>query len=138
MRNIPELAEEKDAGKFRKDTYRDDIKKISDFILQRVREIRNRGSHVHDDIPDVRREIDNFFTDWDNKARIMESESKELVYGNSRLIERGYTQDIPCRLLKPYHQKAKDEMRPWETLTSMRNIDSEVSGRVLIWKEGQK
>ena len=27
MRNIPELAKEKDAGKFRKDTYRDDIKK---------------------------------------------------------------------------------------------------------------
>lgn len=138
MRNIPELAKEKDAGKFRKDTYRDDIKKISDFILQRVCEIRNRGSHVHDDIPDIRWEIDNFFTDWDNKARIMESESKELVYGNSRLIEHGYIQETPCRLLKPYHQKSKDEIRPWETLTSMRNIDSEVSGRVLIWKEGQK
>lgn len=137
MRNIPELAKEKDAGKFRKDIYRDDIEKVSDFILQRVREIRNRGSHVHDDIPDIQQEIDEFFTDWDNKARFVESESQKLVYGNSRLLEGGHTQEAPYRLLKPYHQKSKDEIHPRETLTSMRNVDSEITGRVLIWKENQ-
>ena len=138
MRNIPELAKEKDAGRFRKDAYCDDIKKVSDFILRRVREIRNRGSHhVHNDIPDIRQEIDDFFTDWDNKARFVESESQELVYGNSRPVEGRHTQEIRYRLLKSYHQKSKDELHPWETLTSMRNVDSEITGRVLIWKENQ-
>lgn len=138
MRNIPELAKEKDAGKFRKDKYSDAIKKVGSFIVQRVRDIRSRGSNMHDDIPDIQQEIDNFFTDWDNKARFASSESQKLVYGNSRLIEGKHTQEVSYRLLKPYHQKSKDEIRPWETLTSMRNVDSEVPGRVLIWKEGKK
>ena len=138
MRNIPELAKEKDAGKFRKDKYRDAIKKVGSFIVQRVRDIRSRGSNMHNDIPDIQQEIDNFFTDWDNKARFASSESKKLIYGNSRLIEGKHTQEVSYRLLKPYHQKSKDEIRPWETLTSMRNVDSEVPGRVLIWKEGKK
>ncbi len=135
MRSIPALAEEKSAGEFRLDDYRDDIEKMSGFILNRVREIRSHGNQIHDDTPEIKREIDDFFEDWDRKADIAASESKKLVYGNSWFYVRKELQESSYRLLKPYRQKADDKLLPRETLTSMRNIDSEVHGCALIWKE---
>lgn len=139
MRNIPALAKDSDAGAFRLNDYHDAMEKISEFIVERVRGIRSRSSQVHDDIPDIKQEIHAFFEDWDRKARMAESKSEYLVYGNCRLVDnQSNSEKNPNRLMKPYNQKSIDEMMPWETLTSMRNIDSEVPGRVLIWKEDKK
>lgn len=135
MRSIPDLAEEKSAGEFRLDDYRDAIERMSSFILDRVRGIRSRGSQIHDDIPEIKQEIEDFFEDWNRKAEIASSESKQLVYGNSWFYEGKEPQESSYRLLKPFHQKSDDKLLPGETLTSMRNIDSEVRGCALIWKE---
>ncbi|WP_296924995.1 helicase-related protein [uncultured Megasphaera sp.] len=135
MRSIPALAEEKSAGEFRLDDYRDAIERMSSFILDRVRGIRSRGSQIHDDIPEIKQEIEDFFEDWNRKAEIASSESKQLVYGNSWFYEGKEPQESSYRLLKPFHQKSDDKLLPGETLTSMRNIDSEVRGCALIWKE---
>lgn len=133
LRNIPGLSGENDAAAFRLERYEKELESIEAFILKRVGDIRRLG-HINmaDDRADIKDELSTFFKRWEERA----SRSREgLVYGLSQIKGRDERRCSMVRLLKPFHQDSTDKIKPFETLTSMRNVDHSIRGNVVIWEE---
>jgi hypothetical protein len=86
---------------------------------------------LDDDIADVQSEIEEFIEEWNKYARMSEDEKKTFYFGR-RFMVQPPSAEIR-RLLKPYNSGGKDAAR--ETLTSMRNVDAQVFGEIVIWEE---
>ena len=130
---IEELASEKDAAKFTVKKYRADIEKIKDFILNRNDEITNRiNPNMKTDRNELEKEIESFFTNWQEMAEEYDEDS--FYYGEKFMAK--HPSEGEGRLLKPFNTDPYDEAI--DTMTSMRNVDSSVSGTVLIWEENKK
>jgi len=130
---IEELASEKDAAKFTVKKYRADIEKIKDFILNRNDEITNRiNPNMKTDRNELEKEIESFFTNWQEMAEEYDEDS--FYYGEKFMAK--HPSEGEGRLLKAFNTDPYDEAI--DTMTSMRNVDSSVSGTVLIWEENKK
>ena len=75
-------------------------------------------------------EIEDYIEDWQKYARAAE-DSKTAYYFGRRFMVAPPNAGLG-RLLKQYHSGGKDNAR--ETLTSMRNVDTQVLGEILIWE----
>lgn len=128
------LSEDKDASNFDKEYFADIITDIKTFIIERIQSIDNRADNkMENDCDSVKFEIESFFDEW---QRIVDecNESEEakipLYFGRRYMVCPPV--DGSKRLLKQYNSAGSDPA--FETLTSMRNVDTQVKGKIIIWE----
>ena len=125
------LVEDKDAVYFDKDYFSDAVCETEQFILDRIKQIRVRAeSEFEDDITDVKTEIEEFIDEWQKNAKAFD-EAKASYYFGRRFMVTPPGAGLG-RLLRPYNSPGKDNSI--ETLTSMRNVDTQVPGEIVIWE----
>lgn len=132
MRNTASLTEDKDAINFDEEYFVEHIKAIKAFVVSRVRAINKRSDNgLRDDVSEIESEIDDFFAEWQKIAS--DAQSKKVPFGFGYKFIVAPFSGAEKRLLRPYNSPGKDAS--FETLTSMRNVDSQVRGKVVIWEE---
>ena len=126
------LTEDKCAINFDKDTLADAIHHTEQFIIERIKQINIRANNgLEDDIADVKSEIEEFIGEWHKHARVAEDAKTAYYFGRRFIVTPPSAGQ--GRLLKQYNSGGKDNSR--ETLTSMRNVDTQVLGEILIWED---
>jgi hypothetical protein len=125
------LQEDGDAGKFDIEAYGKEIEEAKLYLTKRVKSINNLiNISTNDDTEEILAEIDDFFGRWQIKAQNAVGEGKPLFFGNRFIVKPPQNQEL--RLLKQFN-KGRDGAI--DTLTSMRNVDTPVRGKVLIWED---
>lgn len=135
LRQRTGLCEDKDAINFDKEHFADVIAEIESFIINRIKSINNRADNgMRDDIADVRAEINLFFDEWQKAVDDCENvgDSPLPYYFGRRFMVKPPAEGMK-RLLKQYNSTGSDVA--FETLTSMRNVDSQVNGEIVIWRD---
>lgn len=127
------LCDDKDAVNFDKEYFEDVIADVEAFIIGRIKSINDRANNgLKDDIEDVRSEIATFFDGW--QAIVDEcnadGQSTPFYFGRRFMVKPPAAGEK--RLLKQYNSSGQDAAL--ETLTSMRNVDTQVNGSVVIWE----
>jgi len=125
------LCEDKDAVNFDKNYFADIISETEKFIIDRIRGINNRADNgLEDDIDDVKAEIQEFIYEWQKKVEAANDSKTPLFFGR-RFIVTPPSVGLN-RLMRQYNASGKDNSI--ETLTSMRNVDTQVIGKIVIWE----
>ena len=125
-----ELSEEKGAAKFNRKDYSVWVAKLKEYIIERASDISQRmNTEMKDDSSEIAHEIDLVFETWEQLAKNFGEE--HFYYGEKFLIKE--PDDGDGRLMKPFNTSRNDSA--FDTMTSMRNVDSTVVGNVLIWEE---
>ena len=124
--------EDKDAINFDKEYFADTIKQIETFVTDRVTGINERSEgQAKDDVNEIRTEIEEFFDLWQSYVDECNGEHPSVpLYFGRRFMVNPPAGDAR-RLLKQYNSSGKDSAV--ETLTSMRNVDTPVSGSIIVW-----
>ncbi|MHC1696022.1 MAG: helicase-related protein [Eubacteriales bacterium] len=131
IRQRARLFEDKDAINFDKNYFADAVRETEQFILERIKQINSRADNeLEDDIADVQSEIEEFSDSWQKCARAAEDAKTPYFFGR-RFMVAPPSAGLG-RLLKQYNTGGKDNSR--ETLTSMRNVDTQVFGEIVIWE----
>lgn len=131
IRQRTELVEDKDAINFDKDYFVDAVQETEQFILERITQINTRANNeLEDDIKDVQSEIEEFIDEWQKCARAAEDAQTPYFFGRRFMVAP--PSEGLGRLLKQYNSGGIDNSR--ETLTSMRNVDTQVLGEIAIWE----
>lgn len=129
----PTLLNEDSAASFDTKTYAERIEMIKSLISGRNKEIVSRlGEGIADDDREIAEEIDNIIEKWELLAQSFDKGC--FSYGEKYLVkkpEAGFG-----RLMKAFNTDPADK-KAFETMTSMRNVDSTAAGNVLIW-EGEQ
>ncbi|WP_333652620.1 helicase-related protein [Lacrimispora sp.] len=126
------LAEDKDAVYFDKDCFAESVRETEQFILDRIKQINVRADNgLEDDIADVKSEIEEFVDEWQKNAKAA-AEAKKAYYFGRRFMVAPPGVGMG-RLLRQYNSSGRDNSI--ETLTSMRNVDTQVLGKIVIWEE---
>jgi superfamily II DNA/RNA helicase len=126
------LAQDKDAINVDNNCFEDAVQETEQFILERIKQINTRADNeLEDDIAEVQAEIEDYIHDWQKYARAAK-ESETAYYFGRRFMVAPPSAGLG-RLLKQYNSDGKDNAR--ETLTSMRNVDTQVLGEIVIWEE---
>lgn len=136
MRQQSGLSEDQNAELFDITYFADKIAAIKDFIIKRVDEINNRVSlQSPEDLAEIGVEIDSFFDYWERLAeecRKTTNPKIPLYFGKKFMIAPpGESQK---RLMRQFGSFGKD-MDAKETLTSMRNVDTPVTGSIIVWED---
>lgn len=132
MRQMAGMSEDKDAINFDKEYFEDTIRKIEGFVIERVKGINSRADgQAKDDIDEIRAEIQTFFDTWQDYVDECNGEEPAvpLFFGRRFMVAppAGGTH----RLLKQYGSNGRDVAI--STLTSMRNVDTPVTGSIIVW-----
>lgn len=131
MRNLEdELRLEDSPGNFNMSKYYDCISKIKATIIDRNRSINERlGLDLEDNSDEIENEIEQILLKWENWASAYKN---NLVYGEKAIVNNTLP-DGQVRLLAS-HGTHKDNFA-FEAMTSMRSVDTELKGKVIIWEE---
>lgn len=125
------LSEDKDAVNFDSEYFSDIVSDAERFILDRVKSINKRADNGLDyDVDEVKSEMNTLITEWQTKVDLCVEADAPLFFGR-RFIVNPPGADVK-RLLRPYHTPGQDNSI--ETLTSMRNVDTPVKGKIIIWE----
>lgn len=132
MRQMTGMSEDKDAINFDKEYFEDAIREIEGFVIDRVKGINSRADgQTKDDIDEIRAEIQTFFDTWQDYVDECNGEepAAPLFFGRRFMVAppAGSTR----RLLKQYGSNGRDVAI--STLTSMRNVDTPVTGSIIVW-----
>ena len=132
MRQMTGMGEDRDAINFDKEYFADTIKQIETFVTDRVTGINERSEgQAKDDVNEIRTEIEEFFDLWQSYVDECNGEHPSVpLYFGRRFMVNPPAGDAR-RLLKQYNSSGKDSAV--ETLTSMRNVDTPVSGSIIVW-----
>lgn len=126
----PELTADAAAQKFNREKYRDRIEKVKTLIAKRSNDITKRlNPDIEDETDAVLREIDYVLETWEVRAN--NYEDGKFSYGDDYAFKE--PADGFGRLMKDFDTTNSDGA--FETMTSMRNVDSAVRGNVLIWED---
>lgn len=134
MRQMAGMSEDKDAILFDETYFSDFIKKIEEFVINRVSEINERSKEMaHDNVDEIRVEIKELFDLWQSYVNECKNENpnRPLYFGRRYMVNP--PDENTRRLLKPYGSTGKDNAI--ETLTSMRNVDTQVLGSIAVWSD---
>lgn len=134
LRQQRSLSEDRDAERFDAETFKADIEQIEEFIINRIKKINNRNENaLKDESQDVRGEIQEFIQMWQDIVDECQSakDKSSLYFGRRFMIKPPSSSER--RLLKQFNSEGYDNAK--ETLTSMRNVDSQVNGTIVIWEE---
>lgn len=131
MRNLEiDLSSDKGAAKFTRDKFKNRVSELKAYIIDRAKDISFRlNPDMQDEADAMALEIDFIFEAWEKLAENYDED--HFFYGEKFLMRS--LDDGEGRLLKPFNTSRKDPA--FDTMTSMRNVDSTVAGNVLIWKE---
>lgn len=125
LRHGFDMETDDDISHFDEDALKDDLKKITDFIVKRVDDINDRQTYQTDnESQSISEEIGYVF---DTMNRLANNVSNHCVeYGNIM----GNPPKEGRRLLKPF---GVDEQDPYafDTMTSMRNVDAGVNVNII-------
>lgn len=132
MRQKVGMSEDKDAINFDKEYFEDTLQEIERYVIERVNGINSRtDGQTKDDIDEIRAEIQNFFDTWQEYVDECNGvdPTVPLFFGRRFMVTppAGGTR----RLLKQYGSNGKDTAI--STLTSMRNVDTPVTGSIIVW-----
>lgn len=126
-----DLMPERGAVHFSKEKYSSLIEKIKKALTERNSSIIARtGIQMADDRQEISDEIDIILDKWERLAEVHDEE--HFFYGEKFMMTR--PEDDEGRLMKAFNTDPNDNA-PFNTMTSMRNVDSTVAGNVLIWEE---
>ncbi len=125
-----DLTAEKNAASFKRSEYAEMITKIKIYIVNRATEISRRlNPNMDDNSAEISLEIDSILEKWEKLAENYDEE--HFFYGEKFMFNT--PEDGEGRLLKPFNTSRHDPA--FDTMTSMRNVDSSVAGNVLLWEE---
>lgn len=133
VRQKTSLVEDGDAIHFDKEDLAPEIRKICQFIIERVTNINKRADDgLNTDTDDIQMELDEFIDFWQDSVNECHDEGNIPLYFGRKFMVTPPSMGEK-RLLKQYNSFSKDNAR--NTLTSMRNVDTSVFGTVIIWEE---
>ena len=125
-----ELSDEKGAGQFTVEKYKSQIGKIKQFIIERNNTISCRlNPDMDNDSKEIEKEIDYIVEEWECMAK--NSGEGNFYYGEKYMFSVPDSSD--SRLLKVFNSSSKDSA--FDTMTSMRNVDTMVAGNILQWED---
>lgn len=131
MRYSAGLINDKDAGEFNREHFALEIEDIKSFVIGRIKEINERANTgLSDDSAEIETEINDFLDSWNRLAEI--TPKGNMYFGKKFMVKQ--PSGVEKRLLKAFGTAGYD-VSAFDTLTSMRNIDSSVAGNILIWEE---
>lgn len=123
------LMNEGDAAGFTRKKYQARINQIKQAIVKRNESIIVRlDADMDIDSEQIASEIDSYLEQWEHLAEDYDEE--HFSYGEKYMVRN--PEDSYGRLLKSYNTAPYD--KAFDTMTSMRNVDSTVAGNVLIWE----
>jgi superfamily II DNA/RNA helicase len=126
------LVQDSDAKSFDKEYHSAIIEEIKSFVTSRIREINFRASDdLQDDLAEVEQEIDRFFEQWQRMVDSAAEANVPFYFGRRYIVNPPSAGEK--RLLKQFNSAGQDSAV--ETLTSMRNVDSQVNGKIVIWED---
>ena len=126
-----ELSDEKAAGNFAVSKYQEKIDEIKNIIITRNAEIMHRSyPSMDDESAAINSEIDTLLERWDNLAELYQ---ENLFFGEK--VMKGGTKENDQEILMKMFNTHPNFKESFETMTSMRNVDSTVAGHVLIWED---
>ena len=130
IRNAEEsLRSETAASSFTVAQYEDVIAKIKNYIVARSISITTRlNPDMLNDGKTIEDEIDEFFREWEDKCSAYAPE--KFSYGEKYMVK--HPDADHGRLLKAF---GTDSNKGFDAMTSMRNVDSTVSGNILVWED---
>ncbi len=134
LRQRTGLCEDRDAINFDKEYFTNTIIEIESFIVNRIKSINSRADNgMKDDIVEVHTEMELFFDEWQKAVDDCKNtgDSPLPYYFGRRFMVTPPAGGLK-RLLKQYNSAGNDVA--FETLTSMRNVDSQVNGEIVIWE----
>ncbi|MBR3354514.1 MAG: helicase [Oscillospiraceae bacterium] len=125
-----DLSDDKEAANFKRARYTDATDKIKVYLIRRCSEIQNRlNANMTDESSELSVEIDGVLEKWEKLAANYNED--RFSYGEKYMIR--HPEDGYGRLLKQFNSDRNDPA--FNTMTSMRNVDSTVRGNVLVWEE---
>ena len=129
------LKDDKSARNFDAKRFEDSIKDIEEFVLNRVEEINQREKHGAEyNLEEIKTEMEAVFEHWQELVDECHSGENEIpLYFGKKFMMRSPSAE-ERRLLRQYHSFEQD-ISAIDTLTSMRNVDIPVKGKVVIWEE---
>jgi len=135
LRQRAGLSGDRDAIHFDKEYHSDIVAEIENFIVDRIQSINARADNgMKDDIVDVRTEMELFFNEWQKAVDDCNNAGDApLSYHFGRSFMVSPPGSGAKRLLKQYNSAGNDVAH--ETMTSMRNVDSQVNGEIVIWED---
>ena len=126
------LRDEKSVANFDKEVYKDRIEALREQILARSRDIMAKISPDADDEGTlIADEIDGILRRWQNFAK---DDGKDALYYGERFLAKDPKKGEK-RLLRMFGKKAVRDEGAFDTMTSMRSVDSTVKGNVRIWED---
>jgi len=132
LRNMEkDLSGEDEAKNFNLTDYTATLNEIKTFICERNKSINEKiNPHMTDNTKLLENEISQFFSNyWMQKISDANKENSTLVYGGGRNmfgLQEGHS-----RLMKLFNTYLEEPTK--ETMSSMRNVDAELTGKVLIF-----
>lgn len=132
MRQKVGMSEDKDAINFDKEYFEDTLQEIERYVIKRVNGINSRtDGQTKDDIDEIRAEIQNFFDTWQEYVDECNGADPTVPLFFGRRFMVTPPASGTRRLLKQYGSNGKDTAI--STLTSMRNVDTPVTGSIIVW-----
>ena len=132
----PELVSEDSAKCFEMKKYNDSINEIKKLIIERakkINDIMNPGANDESEI--LSEEIDNILEKWEELVKSDYHDAEKFVYGSKFMVKEPDKDKKEGRLLKAF-KTAKDDPA-FDTMTSMRSVDTMVAGKLLIWEKNK-
>ncbi len=127
----PELTD--NPGAFEKADYQQRIDFLKSLITKRNSDIIARSSlPMKDDSAEIAEEIDILLERWESMSGNYESD--RFSYGEKYLMKS--PEEGNGRLMKVFNSDGYDT-EPYETMTSMRNVEKTANGNILIWEKKQ-
>lgn len=80
------------------------------------------------DRADISDEIDDFFREWEEIASLYDKD--HFSYGEKYMVRNPEAGE--GRLLKSF---GTDDRNGFDAMTSMRNVDTTVSGNIIVWED---
>ena len=127
--------EDKSAASFTPEEFNRSISEIKLFLTNRCSEIiKQINTNMQDDSIEINDEIDAIIEKW---MRLLEKYGEDhFIFGQKYLFGDTQPAADEGRLMKPFNSGPYDSA--FDTLTSMRNVDTAVSANVLIWEDEKK
>lgn len=124
------LSADSSAGTFVQKDYIGRVKEIKEKLAQRASEVSHKiNSSMMDESEETGDEISAFFEEWEKMAECYDED--HFYYGEKFMVK--LPAEDEGRLMKVFNTGRNDQA--YDTMTSMRNVDSSVRGNVLIWEE---
>lgn len=129
----PTLSDEKAAQNFTISKYKNRIDSLKEQIIERNKQVMLKiYKSIEDDSEETSNEIDYLLQTWEARAKEYTNKKGIFYYGGGKLMFSKPLEN-EGRLMKSFKTAPDDDA--FDTMTSMRNVDTSVKGTVLIWKD---